>query len=141
MCRSNGVKVARKVQVYLLHGQHLGISSTSGTAFHAETRTQRGFAQSDNCLFAYLVQSECQTDGYGCFTDTRLCRSNCRHQYQITFLHLLFINQMSGNLGYVSSIVLYLITWDIHTFGNLLYLLQLYAAGYFNVRFHTESFL
>ena len=30
---------------------------------------------------------------------------------------------------------------DIHTFSHLLYLLQLYAAGYFNVRFHTESFL
>jgi hypothetical protein len=39
VCGGNGVKVARKVQVYLLHGQHLGISSTGSTAFHAEART------------------------------------------------------------------------------------------------------
>ena len=48
---------------------------------------------------------------------------------------------MRRNLGYVTAIVLYFVTRDIHTFSHLLYLLQLYAAGYFNVRFHTESFL
>ena len=53
----------------------------------------------------------------------------------IALLHFLFINQMRRNLGYVTAIVLYFVTRDIHTFSHLLYLLQLYAAGYFNVRF------
>ena len=123
-----------EVPGHILRRQHRLSCRSTGPA--------RVRAEATMAFLAYLVQSQCQTDGYGCFTDTRLCRSNCRHQYQITLLHLLFINQMSRESWLCivhSSLPRHAGYAD--TFGNLLYLLQLYAAGYFNVRFHTESFL
>ena len=32
------MEVAREVQVYLLHGKHLGIATSGRSAFHAEAR-------------------------------------------------------------------------------------------------------
>ncbi len=50
-----GVKIARKVKVYLLHRKNLCITATRSAALHSEARTERRLAQCHDCFLANLV--------------------------------------------------------------------------------------
>ena len=52
----NGSKVARKMQVDVLHGQYLAVTAPGSSAFDAKYRPQRGFAQHNRCFFTYAVE-------------------------------------------------------------------------------------
>ncbi len=49
---SNGMKIAREMQVYILHWYHLGIATARCTAFHAETGAEAWLTQANNHVFA-----------------------------------------------------------------------------------------
>ena len=53
----NGVEVARKVQVDILHRNYLRISATGSTSFNTKNRAKRWFTQYNSCFLAYPVQS------------------------------------------------------------------------------------
>ena len=46
------------------------MAAAGRTAFHAEARPERGFAQGYHGFFTNVVETECQTDGHGGLTDT-----------------------------------------------------------------------
>ena len=130
---SNRMEVSRKVEVDLLHREHLCISSARCSSLHTEARTERRFAQSDNRLLSDFIQSQSETDRYGSFADTRLCRCDGSYQNEVTFLHFLLIDQLFGNLRDITTVIFDFFTGNSDTFGNLLNLLQLDTASYFYV--------
>ena len=127
------MEVSRKVEVDLLHRKHLRISSARCSSLHTEARTERRFAQSDNRLLSDFIQSQSETDRYGSFADTRLCRCDGSYQNEVTFLHFLLIDQLFGNLRDITTVIFDFFTGNSDTFGNLLNLLQLDTASYFYV--------
>ena len=130
---SNRMEVSRKVKIDLLHRKHLCISSARCSSLHTEARTERRFAQSDNRLLSDFIQSQSETDRYGSFADTRLCRCDGSYQNEVTFLHFLLIDQLFGNLRDITTVIFDFFTGNSDTFGNLLNLLQLDTASYFYV--------
>ena len=54
---SDGVEVARKVKIYLLHRQHLGIAATCSSTFHTKARAERWFTKGGNGLLANAVHT------------------------------------------------------------------------------------
>ncbi len=53
------------MKVDVLHRDHLGVAAAGGTAFHAEDRAQRRFAQTDHRFLADVIQCVAQTNGGG----------------------------------------------------------------------------
>lgn len=62
---TDGMEVAGKVQVDVLHGDDLGPTATGGTALHAKHGTERRLAQGHGALDAATTQAVGQTDGRG----------------------------------------------------------------------------
>ena len=60
-----GMEVAGEVQVDVLHGDELGIATTSRAALYAEDGTQGGLAQSEHRLVTEGVHGVGQSDGGG----------------------------------------------------------------------------
>ena len=54
--RPDGVEVTGEVEVDVLHGDDLGISAAGRTPFEAEDRSERGFTQSEDRIFAELTE-------------------------------------------------------------------------------------
>jgi hypothetical protein len=59
----DGREISREMEVYVLHGQQLGIAAPRGAALDAEDRAQRRFAQHDHGLLADAVEAVTQSDG------------------------------------------------------------------------------
>ena len=66
VCRGHGVNVAGKMQVDVLHGQHLRISAACGAALNAEYGAKGGLAQRNNRLFADSCHRVAEADCRGC---------------------------------------------------------------------------
>ena len=63
--RADGVEIARKVQVDILHGNDLRVAAACRAALHAEHGTERRFAERDDDVFADAAHSVRKTDGRG----------------------------------------------------------------------------
>ena len=79
----DGVHVPGKVEVDVLHGQHLGIAAPRGAALDAEHRPQGGLPQGDNGVFANLRHGLAQARGGGGFALTGGGGVDGRHQHQL----------------------------------------------------------
>lgn len=53
--RSDGMEVTSQVQIKLLHRQHLGVSSTGGTALDSESWAHRRLAQGQHAVLTDLL--------------------------------------------------------------------------------------
>ena len=65
--RRNGMNIPGKVQINLLHGEHLCIAPAGSAALQAEYRAKRGFPQCDNGPFPQAAHGLCQPNGGGGF--------------------------------------------------------------------------
>ena len=104
VCRGDGVEVASKVQVNLVHGQNLSIAATGSTALHAKAGTQRGFAQSHHGLLANAVHTQSQAHADGGLAYACLGWSDGGNKDEFALCNLLLVNQFKGQLGNVSAI-------------------------------------
>ena len=103
--RRDRVEVAREVEVNLLHREHLGVATTSGTALHTEARAQRGLTQGAYGILAQLVQSQCQANAHCCLANASLGRGDGRYKDEVALLNFLFVNELVGHFGDVFAIV------------------------------------
>ena len=62
---TDGMEVAGKVQVDVLHGNDLGPTAASGTALDAKDGTERRLTQGHGALDTATTQAIGQTDGRG----------------------------------------------------------------------------
>ena len=58
--RTYRVKVAGKVEIDVLHGNHLRISAAGGSALDSKNRAEARLAQGDRDILAYPAQSVCE---------------------------------------------------------------------------------
>jgi len=61
--RSDGVKIAMKVEIDFCAGLDLRKAASGSAALHAENRTERRLARSDDHFFAYVSEALRQADG------------------------------------------------------------------------------
>ena len=83
ICRSDGMHVTRKVQVDVLHRQHLCVAAACSAALNAEHRTQRRFTQRDDGLFADLRHSLTEASRCGGLALARRRRVDGRNKDQL----------------------------------------------------------
>ena len=138
--RTNGVEVAREVQIDVFHRQHLGIAAACRAAFNTKHRTQRRFAQGDNRIFTDVAQCIRQTDGYSGFTLTRRSRINGGNQNQTA----LFFRQLECfgriDFGFVMTIGLDVVNVQTQLGGNFTNRAHGGRLGNFSIGFEAHDF-
>ena len=130
--RSDGMEITSKVQVDILHGQYLRVSSTGRAPFHAETRSERWLTQRHNGFLADVVKSLRQSHGCGCFSATALVGGSCGNQNQFALLDA-FLVGYEIYFGFVLAILFDVLCVDVVLSGNHLDALQLRLLCNFNV--------
>ena len=80
---SDGVEVACKMKVDILHRNNLRISSAGSPALNSKNRSQGRFSHGNHGLLIQAVQGVCQTDGHGCLALTCGCGVDGCHQHQL----------------------------------------------------------
>ena len=94
VCRGNGVEIAREMEVYLVHGQHLCVSASCRSAFLSEAGTERRLTQGADGFLAYAVEAEGQAHRHGCLAYARLCGGDGCHKNEVALLCSLFIDEL-----------------------------------------------
>ena len=80
---TDGVEVAREMQVDILHGNHLGIAAARRTALDAEDRPERGLAQRQHRLLAQSREGVRQTNGGRGLALARRRGVDRRHKHEL----------------------------------------------------------
>ena len=115
--RRDGVKVACKVEVDVLHRHDLRITAAGGTALHTERRPERRLAQAEHRLFADMVERVRQAHRRGGFALPRRRRRDCRHQDQLAVrLALQRFDEIHRHLGLVVAVWLEVLRGDAEFF-------------------------
>ena len=116
--RTDGMKVAREVQVDVFHRDDLGVTAAGSATLDAENRAKRRLAQSDDGLLALLGKSVAQTDG-GCGL-TLACGSGIdgRDQNQLAGLGFLIAKVVVVDLCLVLAIHLEVGIGDTDLLGD-----------------------
>ena len=126
--RSDGVEVAREVEIDFLHRQHLGMATAGGTALHAKARTERRFAEGDNGLLSYFIEAQGQADGNGRLANTRLGGGDGSHEDEFAFG---LGDEVEGEFGNVLAVVFNLLGRNLHGGSHFVNILERCAVGNF----------
>ena len=140
VCCCYGMEISRKMQVYLLHRQHLCISAPGSTTLHTETRTERRLTQCEHGFLSYLCQSQCQSNRDRCLTNACLCWSDSRYEYKVAFLYSLLINRSVWYLSDIFTIRLQRILTDSYLCRHILDGEQFCFMRNLYVGFHDYGF-
>ena len=137
--RTDGVHIAREVEVDILHGDDLRISAACGAALHAEHGAQRGLTQGDNHVLADTAHAVRKSDG-----GRRLalpCRSG-RNGGDKDEFPLLARAVHDGKIDFclVLSVVLDVVLRKPRLFGNLQNWFKLGTLCNFNIAFHAFAY-
>ena len=116
--RTDGVEVAREVQVDVFHGDDLGISAARSAAFDAEHGAQAGLAQRHHGVFALTVQRIGQTDGGGGFAFAGRRGVDGRHQHQLARRVLLVAQQVVVDFRLRGSVLLKVLLRHAHLLSD-----------------------
>ena len=144
VCRADGVEVAGKVQVNVLHGHHLGVSAAGSPALDAEHRAQRGLAQGGDGVFADLPQAVGQAHGGGGLALARRGGGDGGDKDQLSVGLIRHVTQKGVvDLGLVVAVGLPVFFVHAGRFGDLADSLHLTALGNFNIAepFHGDLLL
>ena len=101
----DGVKIAGKMQVDVLHGHDLGITAARRAALDPETGAERGFAQAGDGLFAEPIQRVGEAHGGGGLALAGRGRADRGHEDQPAVRFILQAgNIVQRELGLVVSV-------------------------------------
>ena len=133
VCRTDCVEITGKVKVYVLHRNDLSISAACRTALYSENRTERGFTQSYNSVFAYSSESVCKTDSRRGLALACRSRRNCGNKNELAVFFISFAEQRKINLCLVIAVLLNIFFVNVSSFGNILNVFHFAALCNFNV--------
>ena len=102
--RADGVEVAGKVEVDVLHGHHLGIAAAGGAALDAEHRPQRRLPQRHHGLLAKTPQGVGKADGGGGFALSGGGRIDGGDQDQLAVVSLFLTQKPGVHLSLVTAV-------------------------------------
>ena len=93
ICGADRMKISRKMQVDLLHGNNLGVSASRSSSFYSEHRAQRRFPERNYGTLPKLAKSICQSDGRRRFSFSGRRRRNGSYQHKLSPLCLRTLRQ------------------------------------------------
>ena len=103
--RADGVKIAGKVEVYILHRDDLGIPAAGRAALDAEHRSERRLAQRGHGVFSAAPQRVRETDGCRGLALARGRRRDGRNENELSVRRGgLFAQQVKGDLRLVFAV-------------------------------------
>ena len=131
--RRDGMEIAREMEVYLLHRNHLGITAAGSAALDAETRAQRRLAQCHRHTLADAVQPKRKPHRHRCLADAGLRGGDRRDKNQPALLHLRLVDNRQGQFSYILTVMVEALGVDAGALGYLLDAVHRHAARYFYV--------
>ena len=138
--RGDGMEVTCKVQVDLVHRQHLGMATACRPALHAEAGPQRRLAQSHHRVLADTVKAKDKSYAHCGLADACLCGRDGSHQYQLMSCGTLLVYQRQRQLGSVSSILFDVVCPYSQALCHLGNRLQRGLPRYFDICLHQRCF-
>ena len=115
---ADGVQIAGKVQVDVLHGYHLCVAAAGSTALDAEHRAKAGLTQAEHGLFAQSVHGIGQTHAGGGFALARRGGADGSDKDQLALLFGI-VDQAVIDLGLVAAIGDHLLIGKAQLGGDL----------------------
>ena len=115
---TNGVEVAGKVEVDVLHRNDLSIAAAGSAALHAKYGAQRGLTQANDRLLAQAAQGVRQADGGGGFALAGRSGTDGSYQYQLGFERQI-LHGMDIYFGLVMAVVLQIFRGNSQLSGHL----------------------
>jgi hypothetical protein len=116
--RGDGVKITGEVQVDLVHGDHLRVSTAGRAAFDPEHRAQAWLPNADDHLLAQPPQCLADADRDGALPLSRRCRIDPGDQNQAA-LGFSPGDRLGGDLGLVPTIRQDFVRTESHFGGDL----------------------
>jgi hypothetical protein len=116
---TDGMEVAGKVQVDVLHGDDLGPTATGGTALHAKHGTERRLTQGHSALDAATAQAIGQADGRGGLTLARRRGVDGGHEDKLGLVISWLVEQGIVDLCLVKAVRNKVLNVDAGVLGHL----------------------
>ena len=116
---TDGMEVAGKVQVDILHGDDLGPAAASGTALHAKHRTERRLAQGHGALNAATTQAVSQTDSRGGLALARGRGVDSGHEDELGLVISWLVEQGVVDLCLIKAVRNQMLNVDAGVLGHL----------------------
>ena len=142
VCRPYRVKIARKMQVYILHGHDLRIAASRRAALDAENGAERRFAKSHRNIPAYAFKSVGKTYRRGRFALASGGRGHGGHQNEFALFARSVGKQGKVDFCLVFPVLLNILFINARIGRYLRYRLHFASLRYFYVRkvCHTVPF-
>ncbi len=137
----DGVEVSREVEIDLVHWQHLRITASCRTAFHAEARTHGGLTECQSTLVTQTVHRHGEAHTHRGLANAGLGGRHGGHQYHVAAVHLALVDTLQWHFGYVLTVMFQLVGIDAHALGYLRNGLQHGLACNLNITFHSQRVL
>ena len=116
---TNGMEIASKVQVNVLHGDDLGPTAAGGTALHAKHGTERRLAQGHGALDAATTQAIGQTDSRGGLALARGRGVNSGHEDKLGLVISWLVEQGVVDLCLIKAVRNQMLNVDAGVLGHL----------------------
>ena len=116
--RADGVEVAGKVEVDVLHGNHLGAPAAGGSALDAKDRAERGLAQAEKRVLAHAAQGVRKAHRRGGLALAGGRGVDGRDQDELALLGQV-LEAVDVNLGLVAAVALELLLREAGLGGHL----------------------
>ena len=130
-----GVEIAGKVEVYVLHRHHLGVSAPCGAALDAEDRSERGLTQSHYNVLADPAETIRQPDGGGRLALPGGSGCDRRHKHELSVGAVRLLQDRRIDLCLVSAVKLEIFLIDAGACGYLADGSELAFLRYLNIAF------
>ena len=131
--RTDSVKIAREMEIDILHRNNLGISAACRTALDSEDGTERRLTQSNSRILADSSQAVSKTDCCGGFSLARRGGRDGGHKYKLAVLSVGFAEQRKVDFRLMIAVLLNVFFVNMSNRCNLLYMLHLAILCNFNV--------
>ena len=133
ICRADGVKVTGKMEVNVLHGDHLGVSAAGSAALDAEHGAERRLSQGHDHVLPNAAHAVGQTDGGSGLALTGRGGGDGGDKDQLTLGTLALLQESVIHLGLIAAVGLQVLFIDASRFRDLADGLHFTALGNFDI--------
>ncbi len=116
--RSQGVKIAGKVKVHLLHRHHLSVAATGCAPLDPEYRPEARLADGGDAGLADMVKPHGEAKGGHSLPFAERGGGDGAHQYQLAALFGLRLEQVEAELAFVVAMGAEQVLGDSEAFGQ-----------------------
>ena len=138
---TDGVEVAREVQVNIFHGNDLSISAACSATLDTEHGSQARFAQSDHHVLAALRKRIGQADRRGGLALARRRGVDRRHEHELARRMLVLAQKVVVDLRLVLAVHLEILVVDTRPLGDRVDALRLRSLCDFDITLHVDPSL